>query len=214
MAMNDDHIARLESEIRYLKGLLDENGIPYDYEAFVEAARREEPVEIELPVLTAEYAIQFYSYFRGRKDVYVKRNAKKGYFTQCNNFWKTGVCPKKNLEKVKCQECPAKDYTKLTISVVLEHLKGTKEDCSDVIGLYPLFPDGTCWFLVFDFDNHDEETAPTKDWEQEVDALRKICLNVLVLGEVLMYGYSLARPFRLQRCAGLERHYLRKEQNR
>jgi hypothetical protein len=92
MAMNDDHIARLESEIRYLKGLLDENGIPYDYEAFVEAARREEPVEIELPVLTAEYAIQFYSYFRGRKDVYVKRNAKKGYFTQCNNFWKTGVC--------------------------------------------------------------------------------------------------------------------------
>ena len=48
--MNDDHIARLESEIRYLKGLLDENGIPYDYEAFVEAARREEPVEIELPV--------------------------------------------------------------------------------------------------------------------------------------------------------------------
>ena len=175
MGTSDDHIARLESEIRYLKGLLDENGIPYDYEAFVEAARREEPVEIELPVLTAEYAIQFYSYFRGRKDVYVKRNAKKGYFTQCNNFWKTGVCPKKNLEKVKCQECPAKDYTKLTISVVLEHLKGTKEDCSDVIGLYPLFPDGTCWFLVFDFDNHDEETAPTKDWEQEVDALRKIC---------------------------------------
>ena len=104
--MNDDHIARLESEIRYLKGLLDENGIPYDYEAFVEAARREEPVEIEFPVLTAEYAIQFYSYFRGRKDVYVKRNAKKGYFTQCNNFWKTGVCPKKNLEKVKMDVIP------------------------------------------------------------------------------------------------------------
>ena len=73
--MNDDHITRLESEIRYLKGLLDENGIPYDYEAFVEAAKREEPVEIEFPELTAEHAILFYSYFRGRKDVYVKRNA-------------------------------------------------------------------------------------------------------------------------------------------
>jgi len=175
MAMNDDHIARLESEIRYLKGLLDENGIPYDYEAFVDVAKREEPVEIEFPTLTAEHAIQFYSYFRGRKDVYVKRNAKKGYYTQCNNFWKVGVCPKERGEKVKCQECPAKDYTKLTISVMLEHLKGTKEDCSDVIGLYPLFPDGTCWFLVFDFDNHDEDAAPSKDWEQEVDALRKIC---------------------------------------
>ena len=178
MAMNDDHIARLESEIRYLKGLLDENGIPYDYEAFVDVAKREEPVEIEFPVLTAEHAIQFYSYFRGRKDVYVKRNAKKGYFTQCNNFWKTGVCPKKNLEKVKCQDCPARDYKELKIPIILEHLKGTKEDCSDVIGLYPLFPDGTCWFLVFDFDNHDENAAPSKDWEQEVDALRKICFSV------------------------------------
>ena len=175
MGTNDDHIARLESEIQYLKGLLDENGIPYDYEAFVEVARREEPVEIELPALTAEHAIQFYSYFRGRKDVYVKRNSKKGYYTQCNNFWTTDVCPKKSGEKVKCQECPAKDYTKLTISVMLEHLKGTKEDCSDVIGLYPLFPDGTCWFLVFDFDNHDEDAAPSKDWELEVDTLRKIC---------------------------------------
>lgn len=176
--MNDDHIARLESEIRYLKGMLDENGISYDYEAFVEAAMREKSVEIDFPVLTAEHAIQFYSYFRGRKDVYVKRNAKKGYYTQCNNFWKAGICPKERDEKVKCQECPVKDYKELKIPIILEHLKGTKEDCSDVIGLYPLFPDGTCWFLVFDFDNHDEDATSTKDWEQEVDALRKICFSL------------------------------------
>ena len=178
MGSNDNHISRLESEIRYLKGLLDENGIPYDYEAYVDAAKREEPVEIEFPALTAEHAIQFYSYFRGRKDVYVKRNAKKGYYTQCNNFWKAGICPKERGEKVKCQECPAKDYKELKIPIILEHLKGLKEDGSDVIGLYPLFPDGTCWFLVFDFDNHDEDAAPSKDWEQEVDTLRTICLSV------------------------------------
>ena len=35
------------------------------------------------------------------------------------------------------------------------HLRGLREDASDVIGNYPLFPDGTCRFLVFDFDNHD-----------------------------------------------------------
>ena len=178
MGTNEDFIARLESEIRYLKGLLDEKRIPYDYEAFAETEKREEPVEIEFPELTTEHVIRFYSYFRGRKDVYVKRNAKKGYYTQCNNFWKTGLCPKKSGEKVKCQECPTKDYKELKISVMLEHLKGTKENCSDVIGLYPLFPDGTCWFLVFDFDNHDEDAAPSKDWEQEVDALRAICLSV------------------------------------
>ena len=57
MGTNDDHIARLESEILYLRGLLDENGIPYDYEVFVKATRREEPVEIDFPVLTAEHAI-------------------------------------------------------------------------------------------------------------------------------------------------------------
>lgn len=174
----DNHIARLESEIRYLKGLLDENRIPYNYDAFAEAVRRERPVEIEFPALTAEHAIQFYSYFRGRKDVYVRRGPKKGYYTQCNNFWKTGTCPKKSGEKVKCQDCPAKDYKELKISAILEHLKGRKEDCTDVIGLYLLFPDETCWFLVFDFDNHDENTASSKDWEQEVDALREICLSV------------------------------------
>jgi len=173
-----NHITRLESEIRYLKGLLEENGIAYDYDAYVEAARREQPVEIEFPVLTAEHAIQFYSYFRGRKDVYVKRGAKKGYYTQCNNFWKPGICPKKSGEKVKCQDCPAKDYKELKVSAILEHLNGRREDCTDVIGLYPLFPDGTCWFLVFDFDNHDEDANPSQEWEQEVDALREICLSV------------------------------------
>lgn len=175
MNTEDNHIARLELEIWYLKGLLDENGIPYDYNAYVETQRREEPVEIEFPVLTAEHAIQFYSYFRGRKDVYVKRGAKKGYYTQCKNFWKSGMCPKKSGEKVKCQDCPAKDYKELKISAILEHLNGRRKDCTDVIGLYPLFPDCTCWFLVFDFDNHDEDAAPSKGWQQEVDALREIC---------------------------------------
>jgi hypothetical protein len=34
--MIDSQIAKLESEIRYLKQLLDENGIPYDYQAYFE----------------------------------------------------------------------------------------------------------------------------------------------------------------------------------
>ena len=175
--MKDPLIDKLEAEIRYLKKLLDENGIQYDYQAYVDGA----PVqcgEVQFPELTPEHAIQFYSYFRGRKDVYVKRSSKKGYYTQCNNFWKYGVCPKTRGERVKCQECPSKDYTELKVSAILEHLKGEKEDSSDVIGLYPLFPDGTCWFLVFDFDNHDDEETPSINWQEEVDALRKICINV------------------------------------
>ena len=50
-----------------------------------------------------------------------------------------------------------------------------------MIGVYPLLPDGTCRFLVFDFDNH-EKGAEKGDfantdhsWRDEVDALRLIC---------------------------------------
>ena len=74
--MKDPLIDKLEAEIRYLKKLLDENGIQYDYQAYVDGA----PVqrgEVQFPELTPEHAIQFYSYFRGRKDVYVKRSSKK-----------------------------------------------------------------------------------------------------------------------------------------
>lgn len=44
---NESRISRLESEIRYLKGLLDENGIAYDYETYVDSSKKEEPVQIE-----------------------------------------------------------------------------------------------------------------------------------------------------------------------
>ena len=64
----------------------------------------------------------------------------------------------------------------------MEHLKGEREDASDVIGVYPLLPaDDTCRFIVFDFDNH-EKGAEEKDfantdneWKEEVDAVRTIC---------------------------------------
>ena len=36
--------------------------------------------------------------------------------------------------------------------MIVDHLAGYKEDGTDVIGIYPLLPDGTCRFLVFDFD--------------------------------------------------------------
>lgn len=61
------------------------------------------------------------------------------------------------------------------------HLKGEDNNCSDVIGVYPLFPNGTCRFLVFDFDNHctenDDYGFDDNDvsWIEEVEALRTIC---------------------------------------
>ena len=174
--MDNMTIEDLEQEILYLRNLLEINGIPYDYQAYKDSSVTADDSEIEFPELTREHAIEFYGMFRGRKDVFAQRSAKKGYFTQCDNFWKYGICPKRNGDKVKCRECQNRSYTKLTISAILDHLKGEKVDCTDVIGLYPLFPDGTCWFLAFDFDNHsDEEIELSKDWQQEVNVLRRIC---------------------------------------
>ena len=32
-----------------------------------------------------------------------------------------------------------------------------REELADVIGIYPLLTDGTCRFLVFDFDNYEKD---------------------------------------------------------
>ena len=170
----DKYIFDLESQLQYFKKLLDENGIIYDYEAYLRALQSDVG-DIIFPELGPEHASLLYSYFKGRQDVYSLRSSKKGYYTQCNNFWKYGICPKRDGTKIKCQDCSSQDYKELKGRVILQHLQGIKEDCTDVVGLYPLFPDGSCWFLVFDFDNHDESAEPSKEWQQEVNALREMC---------------------------------------
>ena len=170
----DKYIFDLESQLQYFKKLLDENGIIYDYEAHLRSLQSDVG-DIIFPELGPEHASLLYSYFKGRQDVYSLRSSKKGYYTQCNNFWKYGICPKRDGTKIKCQDCSSQDYKELKGRVILQHLQGIKEDCTDVVGLYPLFPDGSCWFLVFDFDNHDESAEPSKEWQQEVNALREMC---------------------------------------
>lgn len=86
-------------------------------------------------------------------------------FPQCDNRWEIKLCPKQCGEKVFCDECENKNWTKLDVKKIVTHLLGYKEDASDVIGVYPLFPDGTR-FIVFDFDNH-EKGAEATDFAYE-----------------------------------------------
>nr|WP_243006985.1 hypothetical protein [Dorea sp. AM58-8] len=55
---------------------------------------------------------------------------------------------------------------------IIAHLLGTKEDGSDVIGVYPLLPNGTCRFIVFDFDNH-EKGAEVTDFAKKAAVVTK-----------------------------------------
>ena len=182
-------LKELEKENDYLKTLLRDAGIDY---TFADNSKVPETVFVPnqgsriVPVeITRNHARQFFSYFWGRLDVFSKRyqnkaTGKAGYFPQCDNFWRRGICPKASGISVKCKDCNNRCWTKLEGSQIEAHLRGMKEDASDVIGIYPLFPDGTCRLLVFDFDNHDkgaedQDYANTDEsWIGEVDALREI----------------------------------------
>ena len=178
-----EHIKQLEEENQYLKKLLDDAGIPYGKTDKVPEQNELNVISIKNVPITKELIQFYYSMFKGRKDVYSLRSGKpnaktgkNGYYTQCENFWKAGLCGKKDGKNTKCQSCPNQKYKPLTGDVIYAHLMGVKEDCSDVVGLYPVWPDGTCNYLVFDFDNHDENSDSVK-WQEEANALRAICTD-------------------------------------
>jgi hypothetical protein len=120
--------------------------------------------------------------FWGRQDVFAKRSIKGAYYPQCANLWKQ-VCPRKQKQKQLCENCESKSWIKLTPDIILAHLHGYREDGTDVVGVYPLHSDGTCRFIVYDFDNHEKDSdkddfANTdNEWHDEVEALRIICKN-------------------------------------
>lgn len=179
----------LEYENKLLKEKLKKENIPYDevsfFEETIDYVEEYDPDQGERIVhptfITEEMAKRFFSMFWGREDVYAKRGKNGGYFPQCDNRWNDRLCPKQRGEKAICDECANTKWTKLDVKKIIAHLLGYKEDNSDVIGVYPLLPDGMCRFLVFDFDNHEKGTEATdfantdNEWHKEVDALRKMC---------------------------------------
>lgn len=191
----ESKIKALKKRIEYLEQILEQAGIPYDAEQNSELEVADNSVEdsnlmpyIIPETITPKHANYFYSFFKGRTDVYSKRSGKPnpktgktGYYTQCWNYWKNGLCPKREGKQIKCGNCENQKYKRLTGNDLLMHLRGDREDCSDVIGIYPMLPDETCNFLVFDFDNHDKENQLDDGantglaWKEEVNALREIC---------------------------------------
>lgn len=181
----------LKSEIQRLKNLLKDAGVGYSVKSS-DHPRTNEVLKTECIInenITTEQIDLFITLFHGRIDVYAKRFINKagivGYSPGCNNFWKQGVCPKRDAIKIKCAECSNRNWIKLNRRVLREHLEGHKEDCTDVIGVYPMLADETCYFLVFDFDNHDKKKETNENegvnidstWIEDVNAMHKICQN-------------------------------------
>lgn len=181
-------VRSLQNENRRLKELLDKADIAYESENVfeekiedIEEYDSDQGGRIQSKYITEELANKYFAMFWGRTDVYAKRGAKGGYFPQCDNRWNNRICPKQRGEKVNCEACGHRKWTGLKPKKIIEHLLGYREDGADVLGVYPLFPDGTCRFIVFDFDNHEKGAEKTdfantnNEWHEEVDALRLIC---------------------------------------
>lgn len=176
-------IEQLEQENAALRALLKKHRITYPETTENQiSSAAEQGSRILQNEVTPQMASFFYTYFRGRKDVYSVRSrpkdGKSGYFPVCTHFWDHKLCPKTTGQKIACRDCPNRAYKPLNIRALLAHLKGEREDGSDVVGIYPLLTDDTCYFLVFDFDDHEgtfQGSEKTASWRDEVDALRKIC---------------------------------------
>ncbi len=181
-------VRNLQDENNQLKEKLKEAHIAFpDNNVFEKKIERMEEYDLDQgqrildKYITEQMANQYFSMFWGRTDVYAKRGKNGGYFPQCDNRWNANICPKQHGMKVHCDECENTHWTCLTVRKIVEHLIGYKEDGSDVLGVYPLLPDGTCRFIVFDFDNHEKGAEKldfaneTEEWYKEVDALRLIC---------------------------------------
>lgn len=182
-------VRSLQAENRSLRELLAENRIPVEasdvFSSATQVPDEHDPDQtslIEPFAVTDEVANRFYSMFWGRTDVFARRGKKGGYFPQCKNRWDEKICPKQNGQpKYNCSTCKYQNYEHLELWHIKQHLLGARENCTDVIGIYPLLPDNTCRLLVFDFDNHEkgadqqDNANPDESWRSEVDALRRIC---------------------------------------
>ena len=92
----------------------------------------------------------FRSLFRGREDVFARRwysvqKERGGYAPVCANEWRYGICIK---PKGKCNKCDNRVLLPLDDSEIYKHLSGKDINGQDVIGVYPIMLDDTCYFLA------------------------------------------------------------------
>ena len=158
----NEELERLRAENHYLRGLLSEHGICIT----ASPVKQIEPPAPRPPHAsvrsltsssTAEDKIAlFRRLFRGRDDVYAIRwRGKDG---------KTGYSPAslKNWDRRDAQGRPERTFLPLTHEALQNHLTGR-----ETIGVYPLLPDETCWFLAADFDK--------EGWKEDALAFVHTC---------------------------------------
>jgi superfamily II DNA or RNA helicase len=168
----DEENQRLREENAKLRRVLAAHGIPVAQ--FVPDDGR--PVQTIAPAAmenkeerARKRIALFRSLFRGREDVYARRwensDGRSGYSPAALKDWK--AINSSRPEDRKKVDRNTRKFLPLNDVVIENHLLG-----QETIGIYPLLPDETCWFLAVDFDK--------KTWTDDSRAFLDTCqeLNV------------------------------------
>jgi superfamily II DNA or RNA helicase len=119
---------------------------------------------IAVPSTPEKKIALFRSLFRGREDVYAVRwegkSGKSGYSPAGVMDWRAIHAAKPEERKRVAQK--TRTLQPLSDSAIRDHLTGRQ-----AIGVYPLLPDETCWFLAVDFDK--------KSWMADAAAFASTC---------------------------------------
>lgn len=178
--MDADTIMRrlheLEEENKRLKSLLSEHGIPFEacaYDGSSVVPQSSNSTDSTVILSLQEKVELFQSLFKGREDVFAKRwysdtTKKSGYQPVCEREWNREFCDKR---KYKCSECPNRKFAPLSYEHIFNHLAGKDIYGRDVVGLYPILNDNTCYFLCTDFDDKSCEHG----YQNDVLAFASVC---------------------------------------
>lgn len=174
-----DLLEHLRAENARLIALLESHGVEWRLpEEPPQVEPASPPPQLSSSLDTDAKLALFRRLFRGRADVFPVRweskAGKSGYSPACANEWRPGVCEK---PRIKCGDCSFRQLLPLTDQVLYKHLAG-----EIVIGVYPLLPDDTCYFLAVDFDE--------ANWREDVRAFAQSCreLDVHVALEISRSG--------------------------
>jgi superfamily II DNA or RNA helicase len=156
-----DRIQEIEAELHDLEAR--RQGLLAEIREIRSAEKSPElPLGKGTPGTNEEKIELFLSLFGARRSVYPKlwinlKKGSKGYSPACSNEWVHGVCEK---PRVKCSDCPNKNFPPLDHPAIHSHLIG-----HHTIGTYAIREDDSCIFLAADFDGD--------GWMQDIEAYRR-----------------------------------------
>ena len=156
---------RLREENAHLRAMLGINQ-PFPNEAVLQAAQAANvSSSSKSSVSTPEEKISlFRNLFRGREDIFAVRwegkSGKSGYSPACIMDWRAIHIARPEERKKVARK--TRMLQPLTDDAIRNHLTG-----KHTVGIYPLLPDDTCWFLAVDFDK--------KSWVADAAAFAATC---------------------------------------